>query len=331
METRSSAYFQIGDAHLALDSSDAPLTERFQRLYGDCEVDGDRARGLRVTCRVGPAPDSGDIVVDVHDSEPIDLGLFLEAAFGARGCQRLTADADGWQRMACADPALEFRIRDRRAVFASDTPWRAVAANLAMGMALRVQHDIIYLHASGVALDEGRRGLLFIGPKGAGKTTTALGLASRGHVFLGDEMVGVRQTRPELVPVLRAISKRDGPCARAVDDALAAHSADRTEYPGGEMRTQISASRLFSAANAPAPLTAIVFLDGFSAEPQLTPMPSSLGAIAKLTPIASTLWGRPQAARAFALMKLLASAPSYLLRPGPPDATSPLLEHAFAG
>ena len=325
------AVFQIGDNHLVLRSADAALADGFVRLYGDCRVDATAARGAAVECVVQPAADSEAVVIDVIDPDPLDIAHFMETAFADRGCRRLPAiPADGWQQMQSDEPRVVFEVRGQQVRFPARSAWRALAANLGVGLVVRLQRNIIFLHASAIAIGRARRGVVFIGPKAAGKTTTALGLASRGHAFLGDEIVGVREGSREIVPVLRTISKRDGPCGTGVDEAIAAMSPARTRYPDGHSRTNIRASRLFSAGLVPSSLEAIVFLDPVGPVPQLTPVPSSLETASRLTPVTSTLWGRSPTSRAFALVRLLASVPGYRLQLGPPDATSDFLERAFA-
>jgi hypothetical protein len=324
-----SATFQIGDGHLALHSFDDALADQFSRLYGDCQVPVAAARGPRVECFVAPAQ-AGEVAVDVLDPSSVDIAHFMETVFADRGCIRVDGVAGGWHALESRAPRVSFRVRDRRVMFPAGVEWQSLAANLAVGMLLRLQQDVIYLHAGGVALGPGRRGVLFIGSKGAGKTTTALGLASRGHVFFGDEIVGVRRETAELVPVRRTVARRDGPCASAIDRALAPLSLERRRYADGQTRTMVPPSFLFAPISAPASLGAIVFLEGFGQEPALAAVRPSLETAAKLTPVTSTLWGLPQPARAFALVRLMASAPSYTLQLGPPDATARLLEDAFA-
>jgi len=50
---------------------------------------------------------------------------------------------------------------------------------------------IFFIHASGVA--QGDRGVLFIGPPGAGKSNTALQLVKSGYQFLSDDKIGLRK------------------------------------------------------------------------------------------------------------------------------------------
>ena len=328
-----SAMFQIGDGHLVLTSFDKSLVDRFRSLYGDCEVDAGSARGPRVTCDVKPPlpghHDAGDeITVDLREPVPGDLAAFIETVFSDRGARRLPPIGAEWQAMECRNPDVSFRVRGHEIRFPAAGHWRSLVGNLALALTFRQQPDIIYLHASGVAFGGGLHGVLFAGPKEAGKTTTALGLASRGHRFLGDEVVGVRSSTGEVVPILRSISKREGPCAEGVNEAMAALSPARGRYPDG-LRTVVPASRLFTTSAAPVQARAIVFLGGYGAEPVMSRLPASLETASKLTPVASTLWGLSAGARAFALLKLITSVPSYLLRVGPPDDTARFLEAAF--
>lgn len=324
---RPFAVFQIGDGHLVLVSHDQSLVDRFHSLYGDCEVDEGSARGPRVTCIVRSAS-PGEVVVDLREPNPVDLAHFMETVFADRGSRRVPPLGAEWQSMELDTPKVSFRIRGREVFFPADGHWRSLVANLALGCVLRQQLDIIYLHASGVAFAGGGDGVLFVGPKAAGKTTTALGLASRGHRFLGDEIVGVRPATREIVPVLRSISKREGPCADGIDQALATLSVNRSRYPDGP-RTIMHASRLFTTGLGPVHAKAVVFLGGFGPAPMLTPLPASLETASKLTPVASTLWGQSPGGRAFALLKLISSVPGFLLQLGAPDETARFLEDAF--
>ena len=321
-----SLIFQIGDGHLVLHSTDASLSDRFRRLYGDCRVEPHLAHGPRVECRVSPGA-AGEVIIDVSDDSPVRIPEFLEAAFADRQCRRVAADADGGESMEYGSPPVRFHVRNRRLTFPADSHWRALVANLAMGLLIRLQHDVIFLHASGVAM--GSQGVLFVGPKAAGKTTTALGLASRGHGFLGDEIVGVRQRTWDLVPVLRTISKLDGPCLATLDHALHAASSWPATYASGETRTIVPASALFDAHRSTTRLRGLVFLEGFEETPVLAPLATSLDAARKLTPVTSTLWGQTPTARVFSLVTLLAAAPTFTLKLGPPELTANLLEERF--
>lgn len=57
-----------------------------------------------------------------------------------------------------------------------------------LGLLLRLRGTVC-LHASAVAVDD--RAIVFVGPEGAGKSTTAAGFARRGHAVLSDDIVAL--------------------------------------------------------------------------------------------------------------------------------------------
>jgi hypothetical protein len=57
-----------------------------------------------------------------------------------------------------------------------------------LGLLLRFR-GVVCLHASAVTL--GDRAVIFLGPEGAGKSTTAAALAQRGHAVIADDVVGL--------------------------------------------------------------------------------------------------------------------------------------------
>jgi hypothetical protein len=59
-----------------------------------------------------------------------------------------------------------------------------------LGILLRYR-GIVCLHASSVAVDG--RAVAFVGPPGAGKSTTAAALAKRGHPVLADDVTAIRE------------------------------------------------------------------------------------------------------------------------------------------
>lgn len=63
----------------------------------------------------------------------------------------------------------------------------------------RQQRGMITTHASAVTTPEGR-GVVLLGDKGSGKTDTALALAGKGYLPLGDDLI-VLATRPERLEV----------------------------------------------------------------------------------------------------------------------------------
>ena len=78
-----------------------------------------------------------------------------------------------------------FSFEGNRCSFWKRPGWQTAVALLILHRIYRLRRDAIFFHAA--TIDLGGRGLMIIGSKGMGKSTTALALASRGHVLLGDE------------------------------------------------------------------------------------------------------------------------------------------------
>ena len=95
---------------------------------------------------------------------------------------------------------------------------------------LRLRSDAIFFHAS--ALGIYGEGTIFVGPGGAGKSTTALGLTARGHNFLSDEVAGYLPATGELVPFRRPVGIKPGPRASAVERSLTPAIVERIQRDG---------------------------------------------------------------------------------------------------
>jgi hypothetical protein len=77
--------------------------------------------------------------------------------------------------------------------------FRRLIENEMLGLLL-YQRDHLVVHASAVAVDG--KGAIFLGPRGAGKSTTAAAMHLNGHQMLEDDVVGIRLNNgaPEIVP-----------------------------------------------------------------------------------------------------------------------------------
>lgn len=65
---------------------------------------------------------------------------------------------------------------------------RHLVSGIGLGLVLH-QRGVFALHASAVAIDGGA--VVFVGPKGAGKSTLAAALAARGHALLSDDVAAI--------------------------------------------------------------------------------------------------------------------------------------------
>ena len=222
------------------------------------------------------------------------------------------------------EPLLELRGAECRFRKAAD--WRVAVALLLHHRLMRARRDAIFFHAASVGI--AGRGVLFVGPKGAGKSTTALALSARGHAFFGDETAAWLPASGEIIAVRRPVGIKPGPRATAVEAGLA--RTGRSPERDGILRLDVGAL-LTAPEPAPAALRAIVFLSGFVPLPRLTRVVPGRDELAQLQPSVASLVNAPRAQRVFELARMLSSAAVYRLSPGEPDATAACVEEVIAG
>jgi hypothetical protein len=222
------------------------------------------------------------------------------------------------------DPLIAY---DHEAVlFRTGGEWQKAIVIYLFCRLQRAREDVIFLHAGSVAIDG--RGILFIGPKGAGKSTTVMGLAARGHRFLGDECGAYLPASRSLLPFRRPVGIKPGP--RSGRTATALPRAQRVVSGEGFIRVALDELLDIDGSDKEAALDAVVFLRGFRAEPQLTAIVPSREDIAAMQPIAGSLINAAGTKRVFQLLEMLAHARVFALHPGEPDPTSVFLEEALS-
>jgi hypothetical protein len=293
------AWYRLGDGFLGIDSDDDALCGRFEEIYGDCAVALPAEEGPRVVCRTRREGPSVSVAFD--DPEPLDEPAFLRAVFPDRDVAPLGENV----------PA--------------DSAWQPLVANLAVSRLLRLQRSIIFFHAASFAIRG--RGVLVCGPKRAGKTTLALGMAARGHVLLGDEVAALRLGDRTLLPFRRSLAVREGPAPQGSEAMLARAPERRELFPDGEMRRRVSAAAISGDHTGPVPLTTVVLLRHFKDRTDVRPRHVDPGLIGALTPMAATLWNRSAGANAMRLVGALSGTRIVDLHPGPPDECVAAIEH----
>ena len=295
--------FRLGDASLSL-SGDEPLLRRFHAILGDCASDAPDDSLPAVHCAVD---DSREDVEVVFSYPPPQLALrsFVEEFPGYAGALR-----------SGAGDTLRFDPQSE---------WRGAVANCAINVTLAIQPEALFFHAASV--DLAGRGILLVGPKEAGKSTTALALAARGHRLLGDEIAVVRTRSLEVLTFPRAVSVREGVHSGLLDERLRASPATEETYPDGSRRRRIRVSDLFAPVSLkPAPLAALFFLRPFGEVTRLERFSPSLDQATLLEPLGSSLWGGTGAKRRFQLLRILSVPACYYLEPGSPDETAERIE-----
>lgn len=320
------AWYRLGDGYLQIRSDDAAFRDRLDLLFRDCAVPGPAPDGLPAVCCTVRAPRDSDVaLVEFADPEPLDPLTFSLALFPDRGYAEAAGPLPGWRLLTLPGPGgvNGIPVEGDRLLVHRTTPWQALVGSLAVSRVFRLQRNLLFLHAGSVGI--GGRGVLIIGPKGAGKTTLSLALAARGHTFLGDEIAGVRLDSMEVVPVRRALAVRDGPVAAAVGAALEKAEAPYEPFPDGTRRRRAFAGELFPEPAVALPLARIVILQGKGPVARLEPAPAGRERLGMLTPLGASMWGRHPMQALKDLLRLANAVPAVLLHQGLPDATAELV------
>ena len=190
----------------------------------------------------------------------------------------------------------------------------------------------LFLHAASVGIDGA--GILFIGPTGSGKTTTALALGARGHAYFGDDMAAIRTASAELLVFRTTASVRPGPHARALSHHLEAGHWD-PPHADGLPRLRLRVAHVLPDAHPkPLPLRRALFLRRFADAPALepfTPTPKALSPTA-LNNALWLAWGTAPQRRLLQFMlfvRTLTRVRCAWLDIGPPEATADLIEQTM--
>jgi hypothetical protein len=319
------AWYRLGDAHLAIRSDLADFHSRFASRFAECGCEEPTPDApLRVEYALHASPDRAHVLVSVSGGSlaGLDFAFQLYALDG----YGVTCAGDGWTLVTPAGARVPTLALSAKEVVASTRhPWRRFVANLAVNHVLSLQRDALFFHAAAVAIRG--RGLMLFGPKGFGKTTLSLALAARGHAFNGDEIAGVDVRDLGLIPVPRAASVREGPGARAVQDALSQAVLPVERLPDGSVRRRVRVASLFPEATpARVPLSTIVVLGERKAAPVARLISPRWEEIGRFAPLGCSVWSGAPGARAMQLLNVLDRVTCFALDPGAPDDTARYLE-----
>jgi hypothetical protein len=317
--------YRIVDADLEIDSFDSALRVRFRQLFAECVSRNAGSGKHYVRCRMQSVEGAPAHLVTFTGPafNFVDFALDL---FGDRGYLEVRNQVAGWRGIRLAgedDPIL--LANGNRVLVAAHKSWQSLVANCAFNWAMSIQRDLLFFHAAAVSIDD--RGVLFVGSKGSGKTTLSMAVASRGCVFLSDEIAAVRTPSHELIPVRRALSVRPGLRSAAVEELLRRRSYPTEQFPDGSARIRTSASEVFPLPlEQPVSVCSIFFLLGFEDRPRIEAARVAAADVQLLTPLRCVFWGLPPALRFMQVANLLSTVKCYYLYPGLPDETAALVE-----
>jgi HPr kinase/phosphorylase len=315
---------------LRLRSADADLPREFASVFGGEEPPAEPVRAVLSAIVDLDAGRDGYGRLDVQGDDLADPAAFLLGFSSPTVPLRaLPAIQPGEDRLGLGDdPEPVFLFKGGEARFRLVPRWRRILSHFLFLRALRLRPDLVFFHAASLAVRG--RGVLIVGPKGAGKSTTALALAARGHAFLGDETAAYEPASGLLHAFRRPVGIKPGPRASGVEAALArlAPAADED----GLLR--VGFERVFPegpAAPGSVPLDAVVFLGGFAPAVEIERVTAGRDELAAMQPLASSLVNESAGRRVFEMIRLLSSRACYRLRAGAPDATAEALEAVLTG
>jgi hypothetical protein len=328
MSPPQSAQFSLLNITLNLSSEDPLFVDEFARVFGG--RDAQTAEGLApATLHASLQVESESAgTLTVHGDGVDDAAQFLLGFSSPTIPLREAAvSADGWKGVSLGDEAeAMFSFRGNVCRFRRAGRWRRVLAHFLFLRMLAMRKEAMFFHAASVGIEG--QGVLLMGPKGSGKSTLSLGLAARGHDFLGDETAAFVSAQRLLIPFRRPAGVKPGPRT-----TLVAKSLERVRPAADEDGLlRVDPAELFPLRPPrPLPLRAVVFLKGFSHEPSLQRVQAGRDELALMQPINSSLSNAPSTQRVFEMIRLLGSVDCYTMTPGPPDGSVELIENEFAG
>jgi hypothetical protein len=318
--------FRILEVELRLATDDEGLPVEFASVFGGDETaTGAPRASFSATVEAGPATREHGRLQVVGDGLD-DPGRFL-LGFASPTIPMRALESPGSSDVRVGlgdDPDPVFVFRGDECLFRKVPRWRRIVSHFLFLRLLRLRPDLLFFHAASVGL--AGKGLLLVGPKGAGKSTLSAGLAGRGHTFLGDETAAFEPSSRLLLPFRRPLGIKPGKRASAIGRAL--ESADDAQDEDGMLRVRIE-SLVPGPAGGPVPLHAVLFLDGYAPSPALTKVEAGRAELAQMQPLASSLAGGTATRSVFEMIRLLGSVACHRLVAGDPDETITLLEEVF--
>jgi hypothetical protein len=325
--------YRFADGCLVLDCEDEALLRRFSEIYPEGADQGPASGpALQVKCVIRVHGEAPVAAVIFDDPESLDSFAFCQSLFPDRGYLEGPSGSDGWRTISSRQNPGEPQVAlcENYALVDQRQIWQPFIANYAINRVLRLQREILFFHAASIGIDG--RGAMIVGPKASGKTTTAMALAARGHDFLGDEIAAVHRSTKEMRPFRRAVSIRNGPRARRVDEHLSRRHYPAEKFPDGDERTLVNIGTMFPEAGvSPTTLSCVFFLRRFAERPTAQHFAFSLDHFRMLSPLACSMWGIPVGARMMDMSGLLRGVKCYVLDPGQPDNTADLVEQITSG
>ena len=300
VETLPTEWFEIGDGWVGVSSSNEAFVSRFGTVFAGCRRQHSKDDRPAVFLTVEPTSDGwAEAVFEFRNVEnPVDVTrLLADQGFpetrpgGFFGHRYRPA---GWTRpLEGATDRMGFHL---------DDAWPWLVAHVAVYAVLTAQQHLMCFH--GAAMSIHGKGLILLGPSGAGKTTLAVSLARRGHSYLSDEIAAVEIDSRLLVPVRRSALVRE-------EDGAANGRTIIGELSGGE-------------SGCGTRLNYVVCLRRFCDETKLERFWPSMSDLRYITPLSCSL--TDGGSSIIKVLTLINSAECYYLDSADPVSAADLLE-----
>lgn len=334
------SWFRLGDRHLQVVAHGNRFLDEFQSRYRDCIVTQPGQDPSNVRCDAVLLPGSSLLCLSFSGTnlpDPIGaagtpfrvlrhLARYSEVPGPGPGWRMLCDREDGGRPLAASD--------GHRIVIDLDRAPPEYATDCVVNLVQSAQKDVVFLHAASFGI--GGAGALLLGWGQAGKSTTSLALAARGHSFLGDDVAAIRMTTRELLPFPKVMSLRPGPYVRSLEERLRATRYTTAAGHHGEARTLVHMGDLFPAsAGRVLPLRSAFMLDGFGSHPRLTPFRPDIADAKRLKAVASELvpsWGLSPGRdlmKFLTAVNVLSRLDCYLLELGSPEDSAAAIEDSM--
>jgi hypothetical protein len=332
---------RIAELTLEVSSGDARFLEELEGRFGDCAIPGPAgARDLR--CSANPSEDGEFLAFEFEGTAPPDpFGSALTPFRMLRhlhgevvpdvpgpGWTAVVRNGDGGDILLAGD-RTRLRVRLEHAT-------RDLAIDCLVAIAMRAQPEVLFLHAASFAI--GGRGALLVGTGRSGKSSTVLGLAGRGHGFLGDDLAAVRVPDAHVLPFPKSAGLREGPQATQIEARARPFRALPSDGIDGVPRKYVRVADMFPDASSDGvPLRSAFFLDGFARKAELSPyVPGMDDVRTGLRAVVSESvpgWGDSAGGdlvRFLRVKELFSRLRCYRLVLGPLDESVTLIEEAMA-
>lgn len=335
-ESPSTLWLRIADASLEVVTDFQALRNELEGIYGDCAIPRPVPGSCRVRCTATAVPGLPLLAVSFDTPRPPDLIGAARSPYRFRRHPDYVEAAGplpGWRALVSgqASHRLFLGANGRQALVNLDEAPPESVADWIVCVAQSVQTGVLFLHAATVGVHGS--GALIIGRTGGGKSTTALAVARRGHVFLGDDVAAVRLATREVLPFPKSAGLREGSLARALEPRVRACRHMRARNRFGTERTLVRVSDLFpGSVSGPLPLRFAFVLDALADRAAIADFRPGLGERARLQPLVtdtSAAWGLSPGRDLMlflSVVNLLSGLRCHLVQRGSPDETAQVIE-----